>query len=671
MDTHALFARRRTSVDEARKGLFIKQSFSDDFVDLIDGLHKKYGDDVFAVQGIATEDTDIVKFSQRFFKSASTCVADTSVDSNANVREKNITQYNHEVGKAVMKLNSLYLMYTWVKRNFHKESASIAVEKVINGELFINDMVNFNTCYCYAFDLSNLLHYGMNFFSGNMKIHPPKRSDSFIALVIQTTAYISNQILGACSYPDFFVALDWFYRREMGDDYATKMDEKEVWYKIRNQFQNLIYSLNYPFRGSQSAFSNLSILDMGFLKKLFSSYIYPDKSHPHLESVMGLSKKFFEYYTEINGKEGIFTFPIMTIAISVDEKTKDYVDEEFVDWSAKANHAKALANIYVGDPNTFSSCCRMRSEVDKVADVGYQNSFGVGGVSIGSHRVAGLNLARIAILEKDDPDIVEKDLDVLHHILVSHRRLLQHRIDGGTLPLYNAGWININRQYSTIGFVGAYEYVVNKGHDIKTEEGAQIVVDLLKKIESKASAWQVKEKDQHYIYNIEQIPAESMAVRLAQLDMILGYNPNKTKLYSNQYIPLIEDASIYERFKIQGKIDSITSGGAIMHINVDDSKPLSARQFRRLIEQAKTSKTVYFAVNYAYCECENSHYVVGMHDECPACKGKIVNIFTRVVGFLTPVSSWNSVRRNYEFPLRKFYKNEDAASIKEEEPATV
>jgi anaerobic ribonucleoside-triphosphate reductase len=128
-------------------------------------------------------------------------------------------------------------------------------------------------------------------------------------------------------------------------------------------------------------------------------------------------------------------------------------------------------------------------------------------------------------------------------------------------------------------------------------------------------------------------------------------------LYSNQYIPLIEDASIHDRFDIQGQIDQFTSGGAILHLNVDDEKPLSKSQFRRVIEHAKKTGTVYFAVNYAYSECENSHYIVGRHDKCTVCEAKIVQQYTRVVGFITPVKSWNSTRREFEYNNRVFYSN--------------
>jgi len=401
-------------------------------------------------------------------------------------------------------------------------------------------------------------------------------------------------------------------------------------------------------------------MDSGFLSSLFKDYVFPDFSIPNLKSSKNLSKTFFEYFTEINSVEGIFTFPVTTIAISLDEQ-QNYIDPEFVDWAAEINSKKALANIFQDKPTSFSSCCRLRSDYSKIADTGYQNSFGVGGLSIGSLRVAGLNLPRIALLEKEDSNIVEKDLEVLHKILYSHRQLISERIEGGYLPLYSSGWINKNRQYSTIGFIGGYEYVENKGLNITTKKGTKSLQSVLLKIEDAIVKWQTAEKLENNIYNLEEIPGESMAIRLADIDYILGYNKEddkkKYELYSNQYIPLVNEASIYDRFRIQGEFDSLTSGGAILHINVDDEKPISKEQFKKLMDIARQLKTTYFAINYAYSECEEGHFSIGKHTECPICKKNIIQQFSRVVGFITPVKSWSKIRREYEYPRRVFYKN--------------
>lgn len=276
-----------------------------------------------------------------------------------------------------------------------------------------------------------------------------------------------------------------------------------------------------------SSFTNISVMDRGFMKSLFNDYIYPDFTRPNVDSVIELSKLFFEYYTDINSVEGMFTFPIMTIAISVD-KDRNYIDPKFVDWAAEINSKKALANIFQDKPTSFSSCCRLKNDFSKVADVGYHNSFGVGGLSIGSHRVAGLNLPRLAILERDDSDIIEKDLEILHKILYSHRRLLIDRIKGGFLPLYSTDWIHLSRQYSTIGFIGSYEYIKNRGLDIKTDKGQKVLLNVLQKIENKIVEWQKfynnEDKEIVIINNKEYKSFESIYIKNKKTEEIKYIN---------------------------------------------------------------------------------------------------------------------------------------------------
>ena len=127
----------------------------------------------------------------------------------------------------------------------------------------------------------------------------------------------------------------------------------------------------------------------------------------------------------------------------------------------------------------------------------------------------------------------------------------------------------------------------------------------LKKIEEKMVLWQ---KEDNCTFNLEQIPAESFAVRLAKLDSLLGYNPSEFPLYSNQYLPLWEDSSIYDRFKLQGKFDSHTTGGAILHINVQDNKPLSpTRRYRRLIIRCGDANQT---VRFQPCRCLWPHFCI-------------------------------------------------------------
>ena len=233
------------------------------------------------------------------------------------------------------------------------------------------------------------------------------------------------------------------------------------------------------------------------------------------------------------------------------------------------------------------------------------------------------------------------------------------------MPLYTTGWIDINKQFSTIGLIGCNEYVENCGLDILTEEGQNKLLQAYEQINDTASNWTKAEAKEHNVYNIEAIPGESLAVRLADIDRLLGFNIKDYKLYSNQYVPLIkghngkDKASVYDRCKIQGIYDKLTSGGSILHITHKEKEPLTKEQYKKLIVLAKDLGTSYFAINYAYSICENHHNLIGDHDECPICHSTKMSKYMRVVGFIVPVNSWNKVRKDYEYSRRVSYSKEE------------
>lgn len=672
-----------------KTGYLVRLSYEDEFVNLMTTLKAKYPRELFQIQGIANDNLDINVFSKHFFgKSASTKnVASISSDPNANVNEMSICQWTHEAPKGILKVNSLYLMWDYVKKCFTKEDADEIIEAIVNGSIFVNDAHQFERPYCFGFDLAMMCSEGLNFFNGLMKIKAPKRADSFIDLTIQGTALLSNNLSGATSFPTFFVNFDYYLRQDFGEDYATKLtltdtNKDGLSHKISNLFQKIIYSWNFPFRGSQSPFVNVSILDRGFLESLFGmneygnpKYTNPDGSAPNLDSIYILQKFFYEYFDSIFGVEGVFTFPVVTLALSTKEEsdvsasgvvtTKTvYSDLDFVDWVAEVYGDKCVANIYVGSPNSFSSCCRMKNDFEKLDKTHkqYQNSFGVSGISIGSTRVSGLNLPRIAFEMRRDNTLdykpyINKYLSMCHKVLYAHRVLLQNHIKTGALPLYTHGWLNLDHQYVTYGFLGAYEFLDILGMNIVSGKGSDYLVNLLKDIEAQADKWSAEDE---IASNLEQIPAESMAVRLSNIDKLLGYNTDyEVDLYSNQYVPLVNKASIYDRFNLQGKFDSLTSGGSILHLNVHDGAPITPGIVKRLINMAKDTGTVYWAINRVFSLCENNHYDISNNGSCPVCKGDIVKNFTRVVGFIVAVDSWSPTRQEKDFPNRVFYQKSE------------
>ena len=62
--------------------------------------------------------------------------------------------------------------------------------------------------------------------------------------------------------------------------------------------------------------------------------------------------------------------------------------------------------------------------------------------------------------------------------------------------------------------------------------------------------------------NMEGIPAENTAKKLADKDRILGYNTNYD-LYANQFIPLSKRCNLLDRIMLSSQMDKYCSGGSI------------------------------------------------------------------------------------------------------------
>jgi ribonucleoside-triphosphate reductase len=210
--------------------------------------------------------------------------------------------------------------------------------------------------------------------------------------------------------------------------------------------------------------------------------------------------------------------------------------------------------------------------------------------------------------------------------------------------------MDLSRQYSTIGINGINEAIEELGLSILEPEGQVFVNKILNKINEVNSKAEKQYKAPH---NQEQTPSENSAIKLAEKDRVLGLQ-NKYQIYSNQFIPLTTQADLLDRIKLQGMFDKSMSGGAICHLNIEQQIKDPQKEVS-LLKHSVEKGVVYMAVNHILLECENGHMTVGKSDNCSICNGKIINKYTRVVGFLTPMRNWSFVRRTIEGPNRVFY----------------
>lgn len=297
--------------------------------------------------------------------------------------------------------------------------------------------------------------------------------------------------------------------------------------------------------------------------------------------------------------------------------------------------------------------CRLCNNSELMEMASQVNSLGGGGsVSMGSHRVCTINFQRIALecnSLDDYYDILKTRTEEAAKILRAHKLLLLKLTEQGFEQFISNGYINPNRLFSTFGMLGIYE--AEKTLKQRFEIGENI--DLTKDILVAFNTW-VGELSKQYgiVGNIEQIPGESFAVRLAKADkLIFGLDDNYYKLYANQFCPLYGDFSLIEKLTRDGKYNQLITGGAIVHIQ--SSSIVTPQQAEKLIKLACSVGCEHFAINRVFSKCTECGTVYNSKVDKCGCGGKICH-YTRVVGFFTPVDCWNKVRREWEFPRRRF-----------------
>lgn len=323
-------------------------------------------------------------------------------------------------------------------------------------------------------------------------------------------------------------------------------------------------------------------------------------------------------------------------------------------------------NVFSANGIFTKNCCRLKNELSTVGKDGkqeYVNSFGVGGISIGSHRVVCINLPQIAYIakysEKDDWssffNILESRIKISQDILDIHKELLERLIKNGNLPMYTYGVMNLNKQYSTLGFIGLYEALEIMGLDVRTDEGLDMgkkILSLFNKLNTERTA-----KDGR-IRNLEQIPGETAAVTFALKDKLQFATAGDYDLYANQYLPLIKEALLTDRIRLQGEFDSDTSGGAILHADFDSD--LTKDQIKTILNAFAKAGVIYGAIDDCQIQCHNCGKVyVGSPNTTTSkcCDSKNIEIWMRVVGFKTPKRAYNKIRRTKDLPRRFCYED--------------
>ena len=306
--------------------------------------------------------------------------------------------------------------------------------------------------------------------------------------------------------------------------------------------------------------------------------------------------------------------------------------------------------------DSLASCCRLRNEIQ---DNGFSYTLGAGGVSTGSKSVLTININRCvqqATREgRNYVEYLENVIDLVHKVQMAYNENLDELRRKGLLPLFDAGYIDITRQYLTVGVNGIVEAAESLGLTISdNEEYAQFVQNILGAVEKYNKLYRTKK----LLFNCEMIPAENVGVKHARWDREDGYYVPRDCY--NSYFYVVEDTNVdpIEKFRLHGRkyIEHLT-GGSALHMNLDEH--LSKAQYAQLLRIAAKEGCNYFTFNIPNTLCNKCGKIDKRYlHKCPECGSEDLDYLTRIIGYLKRVSNFSLDRQKEA--ARRYYQRLEA-----------
>ena len=628
------------------------------FQKFLNHLGEKYGEEFIKFNTLTKEHLNFTTFIDNFIDSNN--VANASIDSNANVKSKDICSLENEMAKPHLKLLAYNKIFYEIEKKYGRDRAEMWLEGEWVGQYYLHDSYSATfKSYCFAYDLEDLVQKGLYFVDG-FGGGAPKHLTTFVTQCKEFVSWASNRTSGACGLPSFLVHAFYFWKHDIEDGYYLKNPE----YYRDQCFQEFIFGLNQPYlRITQCAFTNISIMDRPYLEEIFGGREYPDGSLviDYIDDIIEFQKAFMRVISKIRS-EIMFTFPVLTYSLLY--QNGKFVDEKFARWCSDHNTEWNDSNFFISDNVTaLSSCCRLVNDFSKLD--GFINSIGGTSLKIGSVKVNTINLRRIAIesenAEEKYMELLEKRVRLCIEVLDVVRHIIVRDVEKGLLPNYTKGLIDIKNQYNTIGINGLYEVIrdfgyINQdsfGNKYYSEKGLDFATRILDRINEIKDSYTFD-----YSINVEAVPAERCAVILCQKDNALYGDKLKYQdfIYSNQWIPLMEKCSLDEKIKLGALLDKKCGGGQIAHINLETQ--LSKDNAWKMLNYIASKGVIYFAFNSKISVCKNSHGFVGSK-VCPKCGNPEIDTYQRIVGYLVPSSNYSTARHK-EFGKRYWFNLNDS-----------
>lgn len=629
---------------------------------------------------------------------ASNASTGSKYDSNANVEKKNIVTLGQEIHKRKNIQENRYIMRNKIQTLYSKKLADQYIKDLETHVLYKHDESGTpGYPYCVAITMYPFLTDGLKTLGGQSKA--PTDLKSYCGEFINLVYSVSSQFMGAVATPEFLMYMDYFIRKDYGENYLSILDKQVELNKksrtleqvIENCFQQVVHSMNMPAgnRGYQTVFWNVGYFDENYFNGVFGDFRFPDGSKPVWETLSWLQKKFMKWFNK-EREQYVLTFPVETMAMLTDGH--DIVDKEYADFTAEMWSEGHSFFCYLSDsPDSLSSCCRLRNslkdnELDEEHNhTTHQFSMGTASVATGSKSVMTINLNRViqdatrkyfkevegVELENgasiDMAKVVDKNrlyeyiaggitelTERVHKYQRAFNEIIKDFYNAKMLDVYSAGYISMKKQYLTIGVNGLTDAAEFLGIEPNlNDEYKEFVNNILETINISNK----KDRTRECMYNTEFVPGENLSNKNYNWDKKDGYYVSQKHIMYSSYFFNPEDTelSILDKMKLHGNdYVKYLDGGQACHLNINEH--LSFDQYRQLLRVASEYGCSYFTFNCKNTVCNDCGYISkDTLDVCPKCGSKNLDYLTRIIGYLKRVSSFNEARQVEEH-MRSYNK---------------
>ena len=613
-----------------------------------------------------------VSYQDKYVSSTENAATSSETDGNANVVSKNVATLESEDRKRENREIQRYRMKKQLKKMF-PEVASQYIKDLNSHIIYTHDEASTSVLkqYCMAVSLYPLMLEGVGNIDG---VTPSEPNDlqSFSGQVTNLIFLLSSQCKGAVAVGSYFIALNYYIIKEYGPEWYNKLDcivtsdhsliRRSIRDSIYKAFKQFVWGINQPAgnRSYQSPFTNVSYYDRTYFESMFGEFYYPDGSQPEWRAIDTVQRLFMDWFNKVRLKQ-VLTFPVETFAMVHDGT--DIIDKEYKDLCAEMYAKGHSFFTYISDSaDSLASCCRLRNEVSENT---FSPTSGLTGVKTGSCNVISLNMNRIVQDFVNRTGFMKVQVegffsfkgyftryltDILERVYkyhIAYKTMLYEWEAAGMFASSNGGYIQIKDLFSTVGINGLNEAAEFLGLKVSNNPDYIAFLQLvLGTIKEQNAIHSIRDKKKPFLFNSEVVPAEGLGVKNYQWDLQDGYwVPEDRNLYNSYFYNAHDNTSVLDKFILHGRQTyQFTDGGSALHCNLEEH--LSKEQYLKLIDFAVQEGTNYFTFNIPNSKCEDcGHIVKAPIDTCPKCGSKDVTWYTRVIGYLRPVSAFSRDRQ--------------------------